>query len=816
MVGLEPGPDGSFYAANQRGELVWYDGNGNFKKSIETSGSGYAWDSSVGMSVSPNNDLFYQGWDLISDLKLYNAKTGQRKILTKSHNYDPSIPFGESYYFDADRRGRLWVNTDKGLVSWKNGSWKTYFEPNPTLDFPENMEAGINGVWQYSGIGQKLQYFDGKDTASWFMPLNAANGEQIFHLYSDSRNWLWCMTNQSRVLCFRGHDWIVYDADHGTFVDYSMNRVFEDGLGNMWFLNGSDIAIRIMIPAGQISGQLFEDQNLDCSIQPGEPGIGGYRLVFDNGQTRIETLADEMGKFSVAAPPGSYTAYVIPLNNLGQACQSGFTVNVTQNDTTWLQLPVKTILHTPLMTVQIGTTFLRRCNDATYYVNVCNEGNLAADSAFVTVQLPRGLTFIHSDTPNTVDTTGLITFSLGQFDFNTCRDFSFVARVGCNGSVELGQSLCVTAHVFPDTLPGIGDKAWTGASMVVKSHCTGDQVVFEVTNDGGSTNTPLKYQVIKDAYLQDSGELSLFSNASKVFEYPADASTWRFSIEQEPGYPAPAASVAIEGCGTGQSRSDGFVTQAENASGSPFESTDCQDVIGSYDPNDKQSQPKGWGNQHQIVPGQTLHYNIRFQNTGTDTAFVVQVRDTLDAALDWSSLHTELSSHPFQLVKDSLHRTLNFVFDNILLPDSNQNEPASHGFVQFSIRANATAPLGTILHNQASIYFDFNAPVLTSVVYHTIDTGFIRPKPPIDNPKQQISIAPNPAGTSTWVSLEFFDPGKSHVLNLYDIKGRLLRSIDMPQFPFLLEKGNLPTGVYQVSIWADGKYIGANQVVFVK
>lgn len=819
MVGLEFGPDGTFYAANQNGELTWYDGNGNFKKTTELDNMTPAWNTYVRMAVDPFDNLYYYGWDVFSDLVRYNARSMQRNTIFSQPNNNPAIPFSEQYFFDLDQRGRLWMNTDNGLVSRQNGGWKTFFEPSPVLDFPEYMVAGVNGVWLYSSIGEKLQYFDGRDTASWQMPLNTANGEQIFKLYVDHRNWLWCLTNQSRLLHFNGQQLKVYDSNIGTFPAYTMNSMFEDSEGNMWFLNGSDIALRLNIPTGYISGQLFDDQNLDCTVQLTEPGIGGYRLVFEDGQKRIETIADQTGKFFVALPPGTYNSYIIPFDNLGKACQTSFSTVVVQGDTTWLQKSVQTILYTPLMAVRISTPFARRCAETTYYVNVCNEGNLATDHGIVTVQLPPGLSFVSSVKSNTVDSTGLVTFSLGHIGFDTCIDFSFVASVGCEGALALGQSLCVTAHVFPDTLPSIGDLAWTGASLVVDGRCMGNSVLFSVKNKGQSSTTgPLNYQVVRDEYLEEGGEIALTINQIKTFEYPADGNTLRFSIAQEPGYPLEIASIAVEGCATGgQETSIGFVTQVENSTGSPFEFTDCQDVVGSFDPNDKQCQPKGWGAQHQIVPGQLLHYNIRFQNTGTDTAFLVVVRDTLDDSLDWSSFQTEISSHPYHLERDSLHRALAFVFDNIQLPDSNRNEPASHGFVQFSIRPRLAVPLGTVLHNQASIYFDFNAAVQTNFVEHRIDTGFIRqkPAPPPDRPFAQIFFAPNPAGQSTWLTMENFDASFSYQLQMHDSKGRLMRSISLTESPFLLEKLDLPPGVYQVSVWENNKRIAVAQVVFL-
>jgi hypothetical protein len=68
---------------------------------------------------------------------------------------------------------------------------------------------------------------------------------------------------------------------------------------------------------------------------------------------------------------------------------------------------------------------------------------------------------------------------------------------------------------------------------------------------------------------------------------------------------------------------------------------------------------------------------------------------------------------------------LRFIFNNIQLPDSNVNEPASHGLVQFRIRPRSPLVPGTLIENIANIYFDFNPPVITepSVLVAEFSTG---------------------------------------------------------------------------------------------
>jgi uncharacterized repeat protein (TIGR01451 family) len=131
-------------------------------------------------------------------------------------------------------------------------------------------------------------------------------------------------------------------------------------------------------------------------------------------------------------------------------------------------------------------------------------------------------------------------------------------------------------------------------------------------------------------------------------------------------------------------------------------------VTGSFDPNDKTVLPEG------KIPFFTneLDYLIRFQNTGNDTAFKVVVVDTLPPQLDVVSLKTISASHPY--VVSLKKNIITFTFDNILLPDSNVNERASHGFIRFKLKPQNGLKVGDNINNKAAIYFDYNKPIITN------------------------------------------------------------------------------------------------------
>lgn len=143
-------------------------------------------------------------------------------------------------------------------------------------------------------------------------------------------------------------------------------------------------------------------------------------------------------------------------------------------------------------------------------------------------------------------------------------------------------------------------------------------------------------------------------------------------------------------------------------------------VACSYDPNDKQAFPAGYSSAHYIEKDTTLEYLVRFQNTGNAPATDVRILDTLDAALDLNTFELLAYSHPVFTSVNHNSRIAEFYFQNIMLPDSVNDEPNSHGFVSFRIKPKTGLPLLTELTNTAGIYFDNNPPVLTNTTWNTL------------------------------------------------------------------------------------------------
>jgi hypothetical protein len=212
-------------------------------------------------------------------------------------------------------------------------------------------------------------------------------------------------------------------------------------------------------------------------------------------------------------------------------------------------------------------------------------------------------------------------------------------------------------------------------------------------------------------------------------------------------------------------------------------------VSGSYDPNSKDVYPSTAMPIDSIVAGrQSYEYTLNFQNTGTDTAFTVIVRDTLSSKLDIETFELVSYSHPLLFALKS-GRALEFRFNNILLPDSNTNEPRSHGFVKFRIKPFTGLSLSDTIYNNCSIYFDYNEPVktnTTSIAFKKdVATGINDP----DDISSSLQLFPNPARESIFYELKRNFTG-NYGLKIYDLNGRLLYSQSKNGFQV---KGSLRT-----------------------
>jgi uncharacterized repeat protein (TIGR01451 family) len=291
------------------------------------------------------------------------------------------------------------------------------------------------------------------------------------------------------------------------------------------------------------------------------------------------------------------------------------------------------------------------------------------------------------------------------------------------------------------------------------------------------------------------GSKSYNPDESLTIPLTANGHTYRLESEQEPGHPFSYRVIAFEeGCGGFESL--GYINQFSVNGYTPSIHRICVENTGSYDPNDKRGYPFGTGTEHRIRPGQPIEYMIRFQNTGTDTAFTVVIRDTLPQWLNPGSVTPGAASHPYSWTLEG-QGVVKFTFNNILLPDSTTNLAGSQGFVTFSIAQQPDVPLGTQIRNDAAIFFDFNEPVITNETLHTVGLDLLisTVELPGQGKAAAVAVSPNPAFDQVAFQLQK-GSFKNHRLQLFDPLGKPVFDTEVNGAQFVMPRGQLPAGAY--------------------
>lgn len=240
-------------------------------------------------------------------------------------------------------------------------------------------------------------------------------------------------------------------------------------------------------------------------------------------------------------------------------------------------------------------------------------------------------------------------------------------------------------------------------------------------------------------------------------------------------------------------------------------------ITASCDPNAKESWSPTMNSTGDIWPADLeLDYTIHFQNCGNDTAFFIIVVDTLPAELDVTTFEPGAGSHPYtwSIAGQNDTNIVTFTFMNILLPDSNVNEAASHGYVQFTIERYANLPIATTIVNNADNYFDFNPPVPTNYNVVTISD----PLTVATHGTSSAVIYPNPAQDRVNIQLNGDFAGDNATITLRDISGREIASANSNgNSTVVLDTQGCSSGMYFITITsADHETITEQIIISAK
>ena len=223
--------------------------------------------------------------------------------------------------------------------------------------------------------------------------------------------------------------------------------------------------------------------------------------------------------------------------------------------------------------------------------------------------------------------------------------------------------------------------------------------------------------------------------------------------------------------------------------------TIIQTVVSAFDPNIKEAFPNELVNIEKEI-----NYTIWFQNEGNDTALNVCVVDSFGSLFSLKDIHITGDSKGGTIIPEIRNNCLIWNFKNIMLPPKSIDSIQSIGFVSFRTRLNNQAKIGDTVYNKASIYFDYQKPVITNnaKVYFSKN---IKVKTSIF--EDYFSIYPNPNNGKLNIHI---GDDKINSIEVLDIHGQMVYSSD------LIGNGGL---VELPEVLANGIYfIRCNGVVY--
>jgi hypothetical protein len=227
-----------------------------------------------------------------------------------------------------------------------------------------------------------------------------------------------------------------------------------------------------------------------------------------------------------------------------------------------------------------------------------------------------------------------------------------------------------------------------------------------------------------------------------------------------------------------------------------------QNVVGSFDPNDKTCLEGDIVTPSLI--GEYVNYLIRFENTGTYPAENIVVKDVIDLSkFDISTLVPTKASHDF-VTKISDGNKVEFIFEKINLPFDDAN---NDGYIAFKIKTLQTLAVGDSFENEANIYFDYNFPILTNKAKSTFKTLGTQDF----EFSNYFSLYPNPANYILNIGMKNSIEVES--MAVYDFLGQLVIAIPDAQKVSKIDVSKLIMGNYFLKMKTNK---GSSTVKFIK
>ena len=486
----------------------------------------------------------------------------------------------------------------------------------------------------------------------------------------------------------------------------------------------------------RFSGKIYYDRDSNCTYTAIDTamsifGFGPFLLTISKANYQITIAPDSSGTYDIPIDTGTFVVKLTnPSPTLIPFCLGtdslivyvpAFGDTLTGND-----FALKGDAGCKRLELHTSSSGYTPCRSAFISVQYANTGLSTENNAVIDVFIPSELVVTSASLPYTV-IGNQYSFPLPPLSLGERRSLTISADVICNPALT-NATLCIDAEISPKDICSFHpDSTWDGSNIRVTTYCNNDSsACFIISNKAlqanGNMSTSSNWRLYSNNRIAQQGTFQLNANQDTTLCFLSNGDTYRLEADQLPAFPIPGyAYKSLERCGIDTTNYSLFqIMNHYSSQGLPFYDSNCRHITNSYDPNIKTAQPEGLGPNQYIPSGQLMKYRIDFQNTGTDTAFVVKVVDFLSPyTFDLSTIKFLGTSHPCTYEYDN-NNSWKWNFYNINLPDSNIDQMGSQGYLEFSIKTLGSLTNRRQVRNLAQIYFDSNPAIQTSIVSRTV------------------------------------------------------------------------------------------------
>lgn len=389
------------------------------------------------------------------------------------------------------------------------------------------------------------------------------------------------------------------------------------------------------------------------------------------------------------------------------------------------------------------------------------------DTGYYSIDLPDSVTY----------TLNLLTDSigLGKYWQNTiCSPVTQTVILNKNDTVNF--SLEATQSVSDIKVELTGSMSWRARQGFIQRY------YIDVTNIGTVTSNNIGLKLTHDSL--NFLAANVLPNTSSL-----DSLDWNLPSLNANETNSLTVDFRVPTGSTTLGSTIGFVAIVSTNSDVDFTNnidTLLQTVVAAIDPNDKQTNPVGKISENQNY----IDYQIRYQNTGSDTAIKVVVVDTVDNKLPLTSIVMQSLTHSYTIKVQN--NAIIWTFDNIMLPHLGSDSLGSIGHIKYRAYIAPGLAKGDTITNRADIYFDFQQLLKTNTVINWVPKDIsIEERGELSH---LLNVYPNPSSNN--ITLEYSGTDDRSLLLINSLGQKILAVDVRAHIPKTIDISNLPSGFY--------------------